>query len=281
MRSKGADYFNHDEEAAGYDSDVLDEMNPIRSGYSSAQKWIGSQVPPGSTVLDLGCGTGNTILGLPGNCRITAVDVSENMLDIARTKCRQLDVTWIPQDLLEFVHRADMSHFDFIVSCYSLHHLDEAEKADFIRILAERCAASVVIAIADLMYRSPDALAGLREKYSDSFPEVIESFDDEHYWDVETASEAFHAQGWEIEATRISDLTWTIRADHGSDTGRDPFADLSAPARRALEREGISDAERLARFTEKDILALHGVGPASLPVLRRSLRSKGLSFRPE
>lgn len=55
--------------------------------------------------------------------------------------------------------------------------------------------------------------------------------------------------------------------------------ELSAPARNALLREEIDRLDKLAGYSEKDILALHGVGPASLPVLKRHLTQAGLSFK--
>ena len=54
---------------------------------------------------------------------------------------------------------------------------------------------------------------------------------------------------------------------------------LSAPARRALASKGIAKAEDLCRYTEKEILSLHGIGPSSLPVLRDELERNGLAFR--
>ena len=83
MRSKFADYFNHDEDATEYDQEVSREDDPIRTGYQSLLSWVGKQVLPGSTVLDLGSGTGNTISSLPTDCRVTAVDVSVRMIEIA------------------------------------------------------------------------------------------------------------------------------------------------------------------------------------------------------
>ena len=53
---------------------------------------------------------------------------------------------------------------------------------------------------------------------------------------------------------------------------------LSAPARRALENEGISNLNQLSKFTEKEILKLHGMGPASIPTLKNALQAEGLSF---
>jgi DNA-directed RNA polymerase alpha subunit len=54
---------------------------------------------------------------------------------------------------------------------------------------------------------------------------------------------------------------------------------LSSPARRALENNGITNLEQLSTYTEKEILQLHGMGPASLPKLRNALEDEGLSFR--
>jgi predicted RecB family nuclease len=54
---------------------------------------------------------------------------------------------------------------------------------------------------------------------------------------------------------------------------------IGAPARRALEREGITSMEKLSNFTEDEILQLHGVGPSTMPQLRRALAEAGLNFR--
>ncbi|KPN96317.1 RNA polymerase alpha subunit C-terminal domain-containing protein [Lysinibacillus sp. ZYM-1] len=54
---------------------------------------------------------------------------------------------------------------------------------------------------------------------------------------------------------------------------------LSSPARNALVREGIDTLQELANYTEKDILKIHGIGPASIPSMRSSLEEVGLSFK--
>lgn len=56
------------------------------------------------------------------------------------------------------------------------------------------------------------------------------------------------------------------------------MAGLGAPARRALENAGIHTLGELSRWTESDLLKLHGMGPASLPKLRKTLEEEGLSF---
>ena len=57
------------------------------------------------------------------------------------------------------------------------------------------------------------------------------------------------------------------------------LARLSSPARNALVHEGITTLEQLAQYTEKEVLKLHGIGRASLPIMRTALEEKGLSFR--
>ncbi|MCK1985526.1 MULTISPECIES: RNA polymerase alpha subunit C-terminal domain-containing protein [Peribacillus] len=54
---------------------------------------------------------------------------------------------------------------------------------------------------------------------------------------------------------------------------------LSAPARRALEYNGVTSLQQLSTYSEKEILKFHGMGPASLPKLRAVLETGGLSFK--
>jgi len=54
---------------------------------------------------------------------------------------------------------------------------------------------------------------------------------------------------------------------------------LSSPARNALIHEGITTLERLSEFTEKEILSIHGIGPASMPILKRVLDEINLHFK--
>jgi hypothetical protein len=56
---------------------------------------------------------------------------------------------------------------------------------------------------------------------------------------------------------------------------------LAAPARRALEAAGLASLESLARVTEKDLLALHGMGPKAVYTLRAALKERGMNFAKE
>jgi predicted RecB family nuclease len=54
---------------------------------------------------------------------------------------------------------------------------------------------------------------------------------------------------------------------------------ISAPARRALERENIKTLEDLAKWSEKDIVNLHGMAPSTIPKLKMALSEYNLSFK--
>jgi hypothetical protein len=56
------------------------------------------------------------------------------------------------------------------------------------------------------------------------------------------------------------------------------LAELAAPARRALANAGLTTPARLARRTENEISALHGMGPNAMAKLRASLKKEGLTF---
>lgn len=53
---------------------------------------------------------------------------------------------------------------------------------------------------------------------------------------------------------------------------------LSQPAQRALAGAGYNRLEQLTRVSEKEILALHGMGPKGIRLLREALAEKGWSF---
>ena len=54
---------------------------------------------------------------------------------------------------------------------------------------------------------------------------------------------------------------------------------LNSPARNALIHEGIDTLQKLSMYTEKEILKLHGIGPASMPTMRALLDEEGLAFK--
>ena len=54
----------------------------------------------------------------------------------------------------------------------------------------------------------------------------------------------------------------------------------SAPAARAFDRHGIAKLTDLTRYSEQELLQLHGVGPKAIRILKAALRERHLDFKP-
>ena len=57
------------------------------------------------------------------------------------------------------------------------------------------------------------------------------------------------------------------------------FDFLPAPAVRALKSAGIASFKKLATWSEADLMELHGLGPGSVPKIKRKLKSLGLELK--
>ena len=124
-------------EAQIYD-DVIKRRVPL---YNEIQTLMASLLPFSKKeylrVLDVGCGTGETSVGLLKEfplSRVTGIDGSQDMLDEAAAKVKQ--TTWridfICQDIRvvsgQWPGVRGEKEFDAIISAFSLHYLNEDEK---------------------------------------------------------------------------------------------------------------------------------------------------------
>lgn len=58
------------------------------------------------------------------------------------------------------------------------------------------------------------------------------------------------------------------------------LAKLVAPTRRAaLEREDITTLNKLSKYSELERLQSHGMGPNTIPTLKKALKVSGLTFK--
>lgn len=85
---------------------------------------------PGMTLLDAGCGTGNFSIKLARRgCQVMGIDISPDMLSIARHKAEQehLPIEFLEMDLYD-LHFADHS-FDGVFTMAAWEFIKEEEKA--------------------------------------------------------------------------------------------------------------------------------------------------------
>ena len=107
--------------------------------YDELQESIGAatEAVTATAILDLGTGTGETlarVLPRHPEARVVGVDESARMLDGARERLADYDVTLQVADLL---HPLPSGPFDLVVSALAVHHLDGPGKATlFARVAA-------------------------------------------------------------------------------------------------------------------------------------------------
>ena len=129
-----------------------------------------------ATVLDIGIGTGVLAKKLyDNNHQITGVDFSEKMLE--NTQLKMLNAQLINWDIGEGVPEAlPESTYDFIISTYTLHHLTDAQKVQFIKDLSTYLKPNGQILIGDISFETQAHLQACKVKNSSHWD------DDEFYF---------------------------------------------------------------------------------------------------
>lgn len=208
MKSKFAQKFNHDPIASDYDDNVQNEDNPIRKGYSSLMEWIKNKTKESKNLVDLGCGTGNTSSQIESCKKIYCVDISQNMLDIAKDKLKNnSDIVFIKNDLLGFFDNfKNDKQIDTIISTYAIHHLTQKEKHILFERVLDFLPKGGKVIFGDLMFKNKKYENEMKNKY----PDLIDDFDDELYWYIDEESKKLESIGFRIEIKKFSDLSWGI-----------------------------------------------------------------------
>jgi len=208
MKSKFAQKFNHDPIANDYDNNVQNEDNPVRKGYGDLMKWIKEKTKESNILIDLGCGTGNTTNQIDFAKKIYCVDISQNMLDLAKKKLKNNgNIVFIKSDLLGFFDNfKNDKQIDTIISTYAIHHLTQEEKHLLFEKAFNFLPKGGKIIFGDLMFKSKKYENKMKNKYHD----LVDDFDDELYWYIDDESKKLKSVGFKIEVKRFSDLSWGI-----------------------------------------------------------------------
>lgn len=120
--------------------------------------------PRGAEILDIGIGTGKFSSRLyTEGARICGIDFSAAMLEKARSVIPEGEFyhfdfkSGLPQELKG-------RKFDYIISSYAFHHLNDEDKAVFLRSLTRNIKPGGSIIIADVAFKTGEALAACREE---------------------------------------------------------------------------------------------------------------------
>lgn len=118
----------------------------------------------GRSVLDVGFGTGVLTRRLYADgCKITGVDFSERMIEIAQAQMPE--AVLLRHDFSQGLPAAlEKERFDFIICTYALHHLDYAAQADFLHTLFRHLAPGGQVLVGDVAFATAQEQAACREK---------------------------------------------------------------------------------------------------------------------
>ena len=152
-----------DEEAEDFDRIILNLIPHYSTMIRAMVEAIPFERSVPLRVIDLGCGTGTVamrVLQTFPNARITCVDFSENMIEVARKRfARHPSVTCVVSDLR--YHKFDTA-YDAVVSSLALHHLPtDGDKCNFYRHIYENLNPGGVFYNADVVLASNEFLQTL------------------------------------------------------------------------------------------------------------------------
>ena len=214
MRSSHVDLYNHDEDAATYDRDVLRSEDPIREGYAEVLDWVTQEagITQDSTVVELGSGTGNLTARLPLCRSLVCVDVSAEMTRIAKQKLRGAShVSYVQADILEYFD-ADPPPFDVAISAYVVHHLTQQEKEFLFDQLVRRLLPGGRALFGDLMLERAQEERILIDHYrSIGDDATADAIEEEFFWYVDESVGYLRKLGLSAETIRFSTLSWGIK----------------------------------------------------------------------
>jgi len=169
-------------------------------GYYHVLNYIYSLIEKkdGSRILDIGIGTGilPTQIYKEG-AMIYGVDFSAKMIDIAqekmpKAKFYQCDFNnGLPSELIS-------ERFDYIISSYAIHHLNDNKKIEFFKQLLNLLNNGGKIIIGDVAFESEEKLQKCREKTGKSWD------NDEIYIVVDTMSDRLMEAGIGFRYKQIS-----------------------------------------------------------------------------
>jgi len=171
-------------------------------------EWIKGKTKNSYVLVDLGCGTGNTSIQISSDKKIYCVDISQNMLDLAKEKLKNNQyIVFIKNDLLGFFDDFENDkQIDTIISTYAIHHLTQDEKHFLFEKIFNFLPKGGKVIFGDLMFRSKEYENQMKDKY----PDLVEDFDDELYWYIDDESKKLESLGFTIEIKGFSDLSWGI-----------------------------------------------------------------------
>lgn len=156
-------------------SKTYDEYLPHFPVYKKIVEIIieNANITKGAKVLDIGIGTGNIALSIFSRtpCKITGVDISDEMMSIAKVKAKEMGAK-LNELINSSADKMELNGaFDLATAAFSIHHLKEKEKLESFGRIFKSLKKGGRFILADLTLavdgdiRSEERLKGIVEKW--------------------------------------------------------------------------------------------------------------------
>jgi putative AdoMet-dependent methyltransferase len=161
--------------------DISDKENSYPfAGYTKLMTIIFKKIQKAQhgNILDIGIGTGILCSKLyEMGYKITGIDFSEEM--IKKCKLRMPLATLIKHDFSKGLPKTiENNKYNFIISTYALHHLNDDEKVALLKTLFGNLEKNGIIIIGDICFETRDEMDKCRKK-------DLDEWDDEHYFIID------------------------------------------------------------------------------------------------
>ena len=188
-----------DDWAETYDEGLEDSAGFPFEGYERVLKEVvgGAEVGAGTSVLDVGTGTGALAGRFAGlGCYVLGVDYAEKMLAQARRNVPKAE--FVQLDLLGSWDDLETRRFIAIVSAYVFHEFTLETKLELLTRLAGLLEPNGRIVIGDISFETAQARDAARQTWGAVWDES------EYYWVAEEALPLLEQRGFKVNYVQVS-----------------------------------------------------------------------------
>ncbi len=202
MNSRGFDNW-----AGEYDEDIAKSAGYPFEGYYNVLAYVHNMIEMDrhTKILDIGIGTGQLTFELyKKGGQVYGIDFSEKMLELARQRMPegvfyQFDFNnGVPVELKGM-------KFDYILSSYAIHHIDDSKKISFIKELGYILKDGGSIIIADVAFENRYALDCCRKNAGNEWD------DDEIYIIADELEAKLDKEGFKAEYVQVSPCAGVLK----------------------------------------------------------------------
>jgi len=141
----------------------------IAPNQNRAFKKIKEIIPEGSSVLDVGCGTGRLCFQLHDKCRkIDGVDASERNINVANKNINKnlyQNIEFHNNDINSFLEESK-NKYDYAILSYVIHEIDEIKRESILKLLTLYTEKIIII---DYIYPHPKTFTGIVNRIVEFF----------------------------------------------------------------------------------------------------------------